>query len=288
MVHAQKRYDYLPITRRPVYDWPGGARVAVYLSIVQEHSVSDEPGKPAPVAPPPSMNGAASCDYGNRVGAWRVLDLLYELALPATVPVETAIVDFCPELVRAHLMRGDEIAGYAGAPSKHQITPSEEEESALIAETTGKLAALAGARPAGWLCPGSPESRLTPDLLAEAGYAYLLGSCCDDQPIWMRTRQGRILALPSAPDLDDVNMIAGAKIGADAFADMIVDDFDERLHQSESGPLVMGLSLHPRIIGRPHGLKHLRRALRHLLAQKDRIWFTTAGSIAAHAARHAP
>ncbi|MBX6369382.1 MAG: polysaccharide deacetylase, partial [Rhodospirillales bacterium] len=73
-----------------------------------------------------------------------------------------------------------------------------------------------------------------------------------------------------------------------AFADMIVDDFDERLHQSESGPLVMGLLLHPRIIGRPHRLKHLRRALCHLLAKKDRIWFTTAGSIAAHAARHAP
>lgn len=288
MVHAQGRYDYLPITRRAVYDWPGGARVAVYLSIVQEHSAFDEIEKPAVIALLPKTNGAASCDYGNRVGAWRVLDLLYELALPATVPVEAAIVDLCPELVRAHLMRGDEIAGYAGAPTEHKITPSEEEESALVAETTRRLAAFAGARPAGWLCLGSPESRLTPDLLAEAGYEYLLGSRCDDQPIWMRTRQGRILALPSAPDLDDTNMIAGGKIGADAFADMIVDDFDERLHQSESGPLVMGLLLHPRIIGRPHRLKHLRRALRHLLAKKDRIWFTTAGSIAAHAARHAP
>ncbi|MBX6370477.1 MAG: polysaccharide deacetylase, partial [Rhodospirillales bacterium] len=248
MVHAQGCYDYLPITRRPGYDWPGGARVAVYLSIVQEHSVSDEPGTPAAVGPLGNTDGAASYDYGNRVGAWRVLDLLYELALPATVPVETTVLDFCPELIRAHLMRGDEVTGYAGGPSKHQLTPSEEEESALIAETTGKLAAFAGARPAGWLVLGAPESRLTPDLLAEAGYEYLLGSCCDDQPIWMRTRRGRILALPYAPDLDDVNMIAGAKIGADAFADMIVDDFDERLHQSESGPLVMGLLLHPRII----------------------------------------
>jgi peptidoglycan/xylan/chitin deacetylase (PgdA/CDA1 family) len=288
VVRAQGRYDYLPITRRPVYDWPGGARVAAYLSIVQEHSASDEPGSPVAAAPLGNADGAASFDYGNRVGAWRVLDLLYELALPATVPVGTAVLDFCPELVRAHLMRGDEIAGHAGAASEHQVTPSEEEESALIAGTTGKLAAFAGVRPAGWLGLGSPESRLTPDLLAEAGYAYLLGSGCDDQPIWMRTRQGRILALPSAPDLDDVNTIAGAKLGADAFADMIVDDFDERLHQSESGPLVMGISLHPRIIGRPHRLKHLRRALRHMLAKKDRIWFTTAGSIAAHAARHAP
>jgi hypothetical protein len=159
---------------------------------------------------------------------------------------------------------------------------------ALTAAAPGARARARGAAPRGWLGPWISESHVTPDLHAEAGYAYLLDWCCDDQPIWMRTRGGRILAVPYPQELNDVPMIVGRKLGADAFADMIVDDFDERLLQSEGGPLVMGIALHPYIVGQPYRLKHLRRALRHVLAHQDRIWFATAGAIAAHAAPHAP
>ena len=31
------RYDYKPIRGRPVYDWPGGKRLAVYLGLNLEH-----------------------------------------------------------------------------------------------------------------------------------------------------------------------------------------------------------------------------------------------------------
>jgi hypothetical protein len=50
----------------------------------------------------------------------------------------------------------------------------------------------------------------------------------------------------------------------------------------------MGVTLHASIAGRPHRLKHLRRAFRHILAQRERHWLATAGAIAAHAAPHAP
>ena len=36
----------------------------------------------------------------------------------------------------------------------------------------------------------------TPDLLDEAGYRYVLDWCMDDQPVWLKTRSGRILAVP--------------------------------------------------------------------------------------------
>ena len=51
---------------------------------------------------------------------------------------------------------------------------------------------------------------------------------------------------------------------ASEFADMIVDNFDEMRHQSARQPLVMGIALHPYIMGRPFRLRHLRRALRHI------------------------
>ncbi len=64
---------------------------------------------------------------------------------------------------------------------------------------------------------------------------------------------------------------------------MIVDGFEEMLRQSEHQPLVFGIALHAYIVGQPHRLRHLRRALSHIAARRDDIWLTHAGAIAAHA-----
>jgi hypothetical protein len=62
------------------------------------------------------------------------------------------------------------------------------------------------------------------------------------------------------------------------FADLIVDHFDEMLEQSAADPLVMGIALHPYLVGQPHRLRPLRRALSHLAAARG-TWWTTPGRI---------
>jgi hypothetical protein len=52
--------------------------------------------------------------------------------------------------------------------------------------------------------------------------------------------------------------------------------------QAADLPLVMGIALHPYIVGQPYRLRHLRRALRHIVRQRDRVWLTRAGDIANH------
>ena len=79
---------------------------------------------------------------------------------------------------------------------------------------------------------------------------------------------------------------------ANVFAERF-DNADEMLAQSRSQPLVMGIALHPYLVGQPYRLRHLRRALQHLVAARDRgeIWFTTPGAICQHMeglARHHP
>ncbi len=59
---------------------------------------------------------------------------------------------------------------------------------------------------------------------------------------------------------------------------MIVDNFDGMLQQSKAQPLVMGIALHPYLVGQPYRLRHLRRALQHLCAS-HKVWFTTPGAI---------
>ena len=63
---------------------------------------------------------------------------------------------------------------------------------------------------------------------------------------------------------------------------MVVENFDEMLEQSPTAPLVMGIALHPYIVGQPYRVRHLRRALGHIAAARERIEITTAGAIAAH------
>jgi allantoinase len=285
------RYDYTPITRRPVYDWPNGRRLAVYIGLNLEHFAFGEGlgAELAPGGPQPDVLNYAWRDYGNRVGVWRMLALFEQLALPATVLLNSSLYDYCPEVVAAFRTRGDEIAGHGRSNAERQSVLDEAAEAALITDTTAAITRHEGQAPAGWLSPWIAESRVTPDLLAEAGYRYTLNWCHDDQPVWIRTRHGgRLLSVPYPQEINDIPAIVVRRIEADAFADMIVDNFEEMRQQAEQQPLVMGIALHSYIVGQPFRLRHLRRALTHIADARDDIWICRAGDIALHAAAVLP
>jgi allantoinase len=77
-------------------------------------------------------------------------------------------------------------------------------------------------------------------------------------------------------------------MNASDFADMVIDQFEEMKRQAMHQPLVMGVALHAMIAGQPHRIRHLRRALAHIAAQRDKCWLTTAGAIVQSAARLMP
>lgn len=285
MLPSHDRYDYVPWRGRRPYAWPGGARLAVYLGVNLEHFAFGEGlgAELVPGGPQPDVLNYAWRDYGNRVGAWRLLEVLEELSLPATVLLNSAMYDYAPQLVAAHRARGDEIAGHGRTNSERQSILAEAEERTLIAEATAAMTRHEGRPPRGWLSPWIAESHATPDLLAEAGYRYTLNWCADDAPVWMRTRGAPLLALPYPQEVNDIPAIVARKDGGADFAAMILDDFQERLRQLRDGlPQVMGIALHPYIIGQPHRLRHLRRALAEIAAHRDTVWITTAGAIFDH------
>ena len=97
----------------------------------------------------------------------------------------------------------------------------------------------------------------------------------------MHTRAGPLLSVPYPMELND----AGGQVWRDhtgrEFADMIVDQFEEMLEQSDKAPLVLGLALHGFIVGQPFRLRPLRQAIKHCVDKgKDRVWYTRAGDIA--------
>ncbi len=72
--------------------------------------------------------------------------------------------------------------------------------------------------------------------------------------------------------------------------DLYFDTFDGQAVTTQDyvwamAALVMGIALHPYIVGQPYRLRHLRRALARVAAARDAggVWMATPGAIFRHA-----
>ena len=261
------RFDYEGIHQRKSYRWPNGAGLAVYLGFNIEHFAFGEGLGAAvgPISPQPDVLNYSWREYGNRVGAWRCLELFDSLGMPTAALINTALYDHCPELIAALVARGDELVGHGHSDAERQRALNEADERALLQQCRARVQTESAQAPAGWLSPWISESLLTPDLLAETGYSYTLNWCHDDQPLPMRTRSGKALwDVPYSQELNDIPMIIHRQIDGEDFAQMIIDQTDDMIEQSfatNAASLVMGIALHPYIVGQPCRLRPLRRAL---------------------------
>ncbi len=278
------RFEYSAIADRPVWDWPGGERLAFYVALnLETFGFGHGHGAQLGGGGDPDILNHGWREHGNRVGAWRLLEMLERLELPCTVLANSLLYEEAPGLIEAFRARGDDIVAHARTNAERQDEMDEATERALIAETTRTFTEHEGVHPRGWLGPWIAERPDTPELLVEAGYRYTLDWCHDDQPTWLETRAGRLLAVPYPQELNDVPQIVNRKLEAPAFATMVSDTFDFMHAECARRPLVMGVAIHPYLMGYPHRLVHLERALRHVIERSDAlVWKTTASAIDAH------
>ena len=218
------------------------------------------------------------------MGAFRLLDRLASRGIAPAVLLNTEIYDHAPALMAAVRAAGAEIVahGKSNSDTLHGMAPAE--EGAYIRDVADAIERAEGAAPAGWSSPWLTHTEVTFDLLAEAGFRYVLDLRMDDQPVWLATRQGRLLAIPYGLELNDSSTIIGRKASAQEFAQMIIDEFDELLEAADAQPVVMSVVVHSFISGQPFRLRALTRALDHIAAHRDRIWLTQPEKIAEWAA----
>ena len=288
-LRSHGRFPYSAIVDRPVFDWPDGARLAFYVGLNLEcfgfgHGLGATLAPASADGPAPDVLNHGWREHGNRVGVWRLLELFERLGLPCTVLANSLMYEETPGVIEAFRARGDDIVAHGRTNAERQDELDEADERALIEAATRTLTEREGRHPRGWLGPWIAESAVTPDLLQEAGYDYVLDWCHDDQPVWLATRGGgRLLAVPYPQELNDIPQIVARRREGHEFADMIIDAFDVMHEESARRPLVMGVALHPYLMGYPHRLKHLERALRHVLERADeRVWVTTASAVNTH------
>lgn len=280
-----ERYDWSILPRRRPVQWPGGARVALWVVPALEWFPLDMKGQP--FKPPGAMQTAypdlrhyTLRDYGNRVGIFRIMEALDRHGIRASAAVNAAVAVRYPALVRACVARGWEIiANGLDMDHLHHGGLAVDEERRWIADTVAILQQATGAKPRGWLSPAKSESHATLDLLGEAGLDYVCDWVNDDMPYAMRTGTGPLHAMPHPIDIDDHTILVQNHHTEDDFRDQLCDQFDLLYRESiPDNGRVMAISLHPWVIGQPYRIRALEEALAHIMRHKG-VWAATGGEI---------
>lgn len=273
-----ERYAYVPVGEQPLTRWPGDARVALWVIPNIEHFRFDDrefggDGR----GTVPDVPRFSERDYGNRVGVWRIMDVLDTYGVRATVALNSDVCLYEPDIIAAGNERHWEWMGHGHTNSSRLTGLDAGEERQVIADVLQTIERTTGTRPKGWLGPGRQENVRTPDILAEAGLSYVVDWNADDVLIPLKVRTGRLVAMPYS-GLSDKSAFAGAGWEAKSFYEMIRDQFDVVYEQGATRPQVLSIALHPYLTGRAFRTKWLDEALAYITGH-DRVWVTTGSEI---------
>ena len=119
-------FPYSPIIHRPPLKWPNGAHVALWVIPNIEFFALDEkvpPGSGGTGVPVPDVPTWSSRDYGNRVGVFRLMEVLDRHGIRATVALNSELTAAHPAIMTAiaEANSGDAIA-YGADPWTEQAT----------------------------------------------------------------------------------------------------------------------------------------------------------------------
>jgi len=281
---ANPPYRYWPITERPRVEWPQGRKMAFYIGLNIESYVPGEKGigLVPPLAMPLDPMNQSWRDYGPRVGIWRMIELLDELELPASVLLNSDVCRNFPQIIEAGRARNWAWLGHGVTNSRLWTDMTRADEAEALDGIVADLTAAGGTPPRGWLGPAFSETENTLDLLAQRGFTYSLDWAADDQCFPLEVAGARMISVPYSAEINDIGSCLLWHWTPQQFAQAIRDQFELLHAEAQHRPgVVMALCLHPFIINTPFRHLHLARVLRELRVHDD-VWFTTTDAIAAH------
>jgi peptidoglycan/xylan/chitin deacetylase (PgdA/CDA1 family) len=285
MDHDIYPYRALP-TAKPV-QWPGGARIALWVAVHVGHFPMDMPLKPfiAPGGmerPYPSFWDYTQRDYGNRIGIYRLMKAMAARNLTATALLSAALVPLYPALMDDIEKAGWEpaCAGLDMGHLHHGQVP-EAEEAATVQQAAALLRARFGDAVQGWHSPAHSESPRTLDLVAANGFAWTSGWLNDDMPYAMATSSGPLLAMPLPQDLADQRILMQQNMATEDFCQSVLAAHAalDAEAAATGGARILTLSVTPWLMGQPHRIRAFGAMLDAILA-KGGVWNATGAQIA--------
>ncbi len=272
------RYPFWPLPQRPPLKLPNDARIAVWLIPNIEHFRPDQVGEAGRTPGSIDLHAYAERDYGNRVGVWRIMDVLDKYGARATVALNADVCRFERGVVEAGVERRWEWMGHGMSNSQRLVGLDEAAERQLIGKVAKIIKDTTGTAPRGWLGPGRQQTPNTVDLLVEAGFSYLADWAADELPFPVKARSGHLVALPYS-NISDISGFVRWSWHADDLYRYACEHFDTLYEEAEKGARIISLAVHPYLTGRPPRIKWLDKSLKYITSHKG-VWLTTGGEIA--------
>ena len=220
-------------------------------------------------------------EYGQRVGVWRVFDVLDAEGVPSSCTMNGKMVAERRPVVEAALERGWEIVphNYVQTELLTDHMFDEDTEREVIWKTLDIYEEVCGKKAKGWLSSSLRTTLNTIDILAEEGLIFTTDLLNDDQPYLIQTRSGKpMVSVSYTSEVNDFSFLRQGLI-AEGGLEMFKEQFDWLYEESASSGRFMNIGLHPHVIGQPYRIRALRDFIRYAKTFDD-VWWTTREEIA--------
>lgn len=260
--------------------WPGGAKLALMIILLNEWESRPAPVRPMPAGAHHTFDYLAlgHREYGARFGVWRLLDVLDKHGVKATMICSGLLAELFPETVRAARERGHEIATHGWDQSAHPPTfATAEEEWEVMQRAVAAIEQAAGGKIAGYMSQGPRPTPNTLELVARHGFTWDADYSDSDVPYTIDVNGQKIVSVGYvAPNFTDNTL---AELGTAAGLQLMKDAFDATYAEAARHPMKFTYSCHVHISGRPW----MATILDELLAyakQHEGVWFCRAIDLA--------
>jgi peptidoglycan/xylan/chitin deacetylase (PgdA/CDA1 family) len=239
------------------FRWPGGKRVAVIFNIAYE-AWSD--GQAPGIGPMGNVlkpgffdtNAHSWASFGLVRGIHRLLSIAEKHQIKTSIMVNGVICERDPETVRRLADLGHEIINHSWGMDVIPVYFDEAAERANLQRNHELLERTAGVTPKGWISPRGTGSQITSRLLAEAGYTHHGDVNDDDRPYVMEFDGQRIVGIPLTMDVNDLPTCIRYGHGPRHMLEAFKDTF-AAMREHESVPLMLDVTAHTHVLGRPAG-----------------------------------
>jgi len=282
-----ERYPYSNLFKRQPMQWPGGARVALWIVPTLEFFPLDMAPKPVKPAgglerPYPDYWNYTLRDYGNRVGFARIFRALESRKLKASVAMSSRLAERYPHVVQEVNRLGFELIAHGiDMQHIHATGVPREVERQWIETCLSSLRRVSGQAVKGWYSPAYSETGDTLDLIAAEGCDYVCDWVNDDMPYRLQTETGSLYAMPHAFEVSDLQIFHFYKYKPAQFVEQVMDHFAWLYREAAtSGGRIVTLSLRPWISGVPHRIAAIEQVLDGILRHGG-VWSATGAEILA-------
>lgn len=282
----------------PHANWPNNAKIAVQFVLNYEEGgencvlhgdagserfLSEIVG--AESYPDRHMSMESIYEYGSRAGVWRILKEFEKRQLPLTVFGVAMALERYPELTKAFVDLGHEIACH-GYRWIHYQEMDEATEREHLEKAIAIIKDLTGEAPQGWYTGrDSPNTRR---LVADhGGFTYDSDNYGDDLPFWVEVEKSDgekapHLVVPYTLDTNDMRFATPQGFNSgEQFFQYVKDAFDVLYEEGEETPKMLSIGLHCRLMGRPGRFRALQKLLDYI-GTHERVWVARRIDIAKH------